>query len=215
MSSTDRFKGRVALIAGTALAAVLLLPASASAATQKCPDTFRVLHDDSIGKLQLPKGHYRLTLLRKNKLTCSKASSLFTKFLEDYDGKLPGKWKARVNAAAFVRGNSGVGFSVKRVGKKHGGGGGRHPAQGGRRCPATFEVLHNDRIGKLKLPKGDYYITRLTADSPSCTRSAQLFAKFLEDTSGDLPPNWRLALGRAKFIKRTTGGDGFRVKPVG
>lgn len=195
--------------------ALLGLAGTAPAATKKCPNTFRVLHDDHIGKLALQKGHYRLILLQRRGFSCSRAANQFRRFLEDYDGKLPGAWKVRPRRSSFVRGNSGVGFKVRRrSGGRRGGGGGRHPANGGRRCPNTFEVLHNDRIGELRLPKGEYHITRLTPTSPSCDRAAKLFAKFLEDTNGDLPPNWRLGVRRAAFIKRGSGGDGFRVKPV-
>lgn len=186
---------------------------SAQAATAVCPDTFHVLHDDRIGKLKLPEGHYTITLLRKNKLSCERASTLFTKFLEDYDGKLPGKWRVVKKSASFVKGNTGIGFSVKK-GKKKGGGGGKHPSNGGKRCAATFEVLHNDQIGKLKIRAGEYHITRLTRTSPKCKRAAKLFADFLEDVNGDLGPKWRLNVRRAAFIKRGTGGDGFRIKPA-
>jgi hypothetical protein len=199
-----------------AVAAVLMLlvgAGSAKAATAVCPNTFHVLHDDRVGKLKLPKGHYKITLLRKNKLSCARAAKLFTKFLEDYDGKLPGKWRVVKKSASFVKGATGIGFSVKK-GKKKGGGGGRHPSGGGKRCPATFEVLNNDRIGKLKIPAGEYYITRLTRTSPNCKRASKLFAKFLQDVDGDLGPKWRINVRRAAFIKRGTGGDGFRIKPA-
>lgn len=216
MSSSSR-KGRGTLV-GLALAVtlglMLLIGASgAKAATAVCPNTFHVLHDDHVGKLELPKGHYRITLLRKNKLSCRRAAKLFAKFLEDYDGRLPGKWRVVKKSASFVKGNTGIGFSVKK-GKKKGGGGGRHPRHGGKRCRATFEVLHNDRIGKLKIPAGEYYITRLTRSSPKCKRASKLFAKFLQDVNGDLPRGWRLNVRRAAFIKRGTGGDGFRIKPA-
>jgi hypothetical protein len=199
-----------------AVAAVLMLlvgAGSAKAATAVCPNTFHVLHDDRVGKLKLPKGHYKITLLRKNKLSCARAAKLFTKFLEDYDGKLPGKWRVVKKSASFVKGNTGIGFSVKK-GRKRGGGGGRHPSGGGKRCRATFEVLHNDRIGKLKIPAGEYYITRLTRTSPNCKRASKLFAKFLDDVNGDLPRGWRLNVRRGAVIKRGTGGDGFRIKPA-
>ena len=95
-----------------------------------------------------------------------------------------------------------------------GGGDNRHPANGGRRCPNVFTVENNDRIGKLRLKAGPYRYTRLTPTSPSCTRIPTLFARFLQDFEGNLPKPWRLNVRRAAFIKRGTGGDGFRVKPA-
>lgn len=207
------FKRPVALIISTGLAllALALLPSTSRAAIEVCPNSFHVLHDDRIGQLSLPKGHYRITLLKKNKpLTCDDAAFLFRKFLEDYDGKLQGRWRVVPKSATFKRGGSGVGFRVRR----RGGGGGKHPAKGGKRCPNTFAVQHDDRIGKLRLKKGDYHYTRLNRTSPSCARIPTLFAKFLEDFDGNLPKPWRLNANRGAFIKKGSGGEGFRVKPV-
>ncbi len=206
------------LVLGGLLAAVLLLSAvgatEARAASGECPNSFRVLHDDSIGKLKLPKGNYTITLLDKKKLTCTKAAHLFSRFLEDYDGNLPGKWRVKAKQAAFLKGNTGAGFTVKK-GKPSGGGGGggRHPDSGGKQCPDTFRVLHNDSIGELKFPAGSYYLTRLTTDSPSCARVTKLFAKFLQDYEGNVP-GWRINVSKAQFTRKGSGGKGFRVKPA-
>jgi hypothetical protein len=211
------FRTRATLAVALTLSVVWLLAGagSAQAATKVCPNTFHVLHDDYIGKLSLPEGHYRITLLKKNKpLDCAGASLLFRKFLEDFDGKLQGRWKVDPRTATFTRGGSGVGFSVERRGKRKGKGGGKHPAKGGRRCPNTFTVQHNDRIGDLRLPKGEYHYTRLTRTSPSCKRIPKLFAKFLQDFDGNLPKPWRVKVNSASFVKKGSGGDGFRVKPV-
>ena len=215
MAGSHRFRVPFLLV-GLVLAVSLLLGAgSARAAVKVCPDTFQVLHNDYVGKLSLPKGHYRITLLKPQKpLTCQDAALLFRKFLEDYDGKLQGRWRVVPRSATFLRGGSGVGFRVRRRGKPSGSGGGKHPAHGGRRCPDTFTVENNDRIGKLKLKAGKYNYTRLTDSSPSCTRIPTLLAKFLEDFDGDLPRGWRLSVRRAAFLKKGTSGDGFSVKPV-
>lgn len=199
------------------LATALLIvgTGTARAATAVCPATFQVLHNDHIGKLSLPKGHYRITLLKPNRrLTCKGAANRFRMFLEDFDGNLPGRWRVNARTATFKRGSSGVGFSVRRA-RPSGGGGGKHPASGGSRCPDTFTVENNDRIGRLKLKRGEYHYTRLNRSSPSCSRIPTLFAKFLQDFDGKLPRPWRLNVRRAAFIKKGTGGEGFRVKPVG
>ena len=202
-----------AAIALAAAAALLLIPGgTARAAPATCPNTFRVLHDDHIGKLKLPAGHYTISVLDDRKLTCARAASLFTKFLQDFDGNLPGRWKVHAGQKLFRKGGSNVGFSVAK-GAHHGGGGGHHPSGNGTKCPATFRVLHNDQIGKLKLAAGNYWIFRLNKVSPSCSRASQLFTKFLQDTSGDLPGGWRLHAQSASFTRRSSQ-RGFRVKPV-
>ena len=48
-------------------------------------------------------------------------------------------------------------------------------------CPGTFQVLHNDRIGGMQLPKGPYVVTVLDSASMGCTEASRLFTEFLED----------------------------------
>jgi hypothetical protein len=207
-----------ALLCALALAASLAPAANAQAADDAqarqgiaaCP-TFHVLHNDRVGKLKLPEGHYTITPFDPSKLSCEKAAKLFAEFLQDFDGNLPRNWRVRPRIKAFQRGHSQVGFYVKR-GQPSGGGGGQHPAKG-RACPNLFRVLHNDRIGRLKLPAGRYRITLLARRKPSCQRAAGLFAKFLEHPNGKLPSPWDLDPSTATFSKRK--GVGFRVKRVG
>jgi hypothetical protein len=206
--------GATLLAALAATAVVCLVGAGpAAAAKQTCPDTFHVLHDDHIGKLQLKAGYYTITLRDGKVLTCGKASSLFTKFLEDFDGNLPGRWHLfPARRQQFRRDGTDIGFGVKR-GDRSGHGGGHHPAGQGNRCPGTFHVEHNDHIGKLKLPAGDYRITRLTKNKPTCAKAATLFARFLQRPDGNLPDHWRLSAENGTFTRRHTN-DGFRVKPA-
>lgn len=205
-----RGAGLVMLLCALVLTAVA--PSPAAAAPHQCPASFRVLHDDRIGKLRLPAGDYTITVLERGTLGCKRAARLFTRFLEDFDGNLPGAWRLRPKRSAFVNVRSGAGFSVAK-GKSSGGGGGKHPAGGGKRCPASFRVLHDDRIGKLRIPAGRYSLTRLTSNSPNCRRISRLFTKFLQDYQGKIP-GWRVAPGRGAFIKRGGGGKGFRIKRI-
>ena len=192
-----------------------MLPAAPAAAQSPsiCPATFHVLHDDSIGKLKLKAGHYQVTV--RGGLSCAASTDWFARFLEDWDGVLPRPWKMNVAAASFTRGNSGVGFSVVRVANPSGGGGGgRHPGYG-KLCPGTFRVLHNDRIGALRLPKGRYTITLLSLTGPSCGRASTLFTNFLDnDFAGILPRPWGLDPQTGTF-RRGAANYGFRVKPFG
>jgi len=175
-----------------------------------CPGYFHVLHDDVIGRLELPSGEYRLTLLAVGRLGCARAAARFAAFLEDFDGRLPRRWVLDPQTATFSRGAH-VGFRVKlAVGEPaQADPAGTHPT--GRRCPGTFRVRNDDRIGRLRLPSGRYRITRLRPSALSCGRAAELLAEFLEHPEGDLPGRWRLNARKATF---TRGGVGFRIKPV-
>jgi hypothetical protein len=207
----------LALALALAVVGLVATSAPARAAEATCPATFHVLHDDHIGQLALPAGHYRITLLDDARMSCARASNLFREFLEDFDGRLPSRWRVIARRSEFRFGTSRVGFRVARVATPSGGGGGgRHPATG-RVCPGTFSVLHNDHIGRLSLPRGQYRITLLAQGRLSCQRAARLFARFLQDFDGRLPRPWRLDVATATFsrahhvgfrVKRARGGGG-------
>ena len=89
------------------------------------------------------------------------------------------------------------------------GGGGRHPS----RCRGTFRVVHNDRIGRLRLPSGPYGITAF--GSVSCAQASTQFASFLaNDYTGALPRPWRLRVATGAFLRGPGSRNGFRVKPA-
>jgi hypothetical protein len=178
----------------------------AAAAPLRCPATFHVLHDDRIGRLKLPQGHYRIRILDDQALGCARASKLFAKFLQDFDGVLPGKWRLKVATATFIKRGTDVGFRVKK-GRRSGSGGGKHPNGPHARCP-TFRVLHNDRIGSVNFPKGTYQMTAL--GGLACTKASTLFADFLQRFEGNLPGRWRLNGKTATFL-RGSSGKGFQV----
>lgn len=184
----------------------------ADARSTTCPNTFRVLHNDHVGRLSLRAGTYTITVINQNRLSCQRASSLFTKFLQDYDGKLPNGWRVKVRQSGFQKSPQ-KGFFVKRQsgGGGGGGGGGRHPGRGEKICPGTFQVEHNDRIGRLRVPKGPYKITVIHRKRISCGKASKLFAKFLADPSGNLPGGWKLDVQSATFTKKGAH-KGFRVK---
>jgi hypothetical protein len=179
----------------------------------QCPGTFRVLHNDRIGTFRVPKGSYRLTLLSVGRITCSQASRYFARFLQDFDGVLPSPWFLDPETGSFMRGGRNVGFRVKAaVGPPTpgGGGGGTHPT--GNRCPGTFQVLNDDVIGRLRLPKGPYRITLLSGGGLSCQGASSLFTRFLQDYTGVLPSPWVLNVRTATFSRGRGSTTGFRVK---
>ncbi|MDQ3809985.1 MAG: hypothetical protein M3336_06815, partial [Chloroflexota bacterium] len=90
----------------------------------------------------------------------------------------------------------------------------RHPAVG-THCPGTFRVLHNDRIGVLRLPAGPYIITILRGGGLSCSRAATLFSSFLLRPGGSLPRPWVLNAAYARFTQGRTSSVGFQVERAG
>jgi hypothetical protein len=210
------------LIALLALAGILAgslwaSTARSEAAAVDCP-TFRVLHNDRIGNLILPAGTYKMTVINGSKLTCAAASNKFRNFLWDYDGKLPRPWTykavARGNGKFYQRTDSQVGFTVRKgtnpTPTPTPPGPAPTPAEF-KRCPGTFRVLNNDRIGKLNLPKGPYYIYRSVKPAINCANSSNLFKRFLSIPSGRLPAPWKLNAKLATFTN-TDRGSQFRVK---
>jgi hypothetical protein len=199
-------------VLGTGVALFAATDRAGAAKTTKCPNAFRVLHDDHIGKLSLRAGSYAISVINENKLSCSRASNLFTKFLQDYDGKLANGWKVLVSKSGFQKSPQ-KGFFVKRVGGAGSGGGssGRDPGSGNMICPGTFQVQHDDHIGRLKLPKGPYTITVLHKKRISCADASNLFAQFLSKPDGKLPSGWNLKPQSGTF-KQKGAHRGFRVK---
>jgi len=177
-----------------------------------CPGVFQVLHTDHIGAFTVPKGSYTITLLSSGTLSCKSASSRFAAFLSDLDGRLPAPWILDGTTGTFLRGSARIGFRVEpAVGPtpSPSGGGTVYPA--GRRCPGTFRVVHNDRIGALRLPAGRYVVTLGTTRRPSCAQAATNLARFLRDPSGRLAAPWKLQTATATFSRP---GQSFSIKPV-
>ena len=150
-------------------------------------------------------------------LSCGRASHLFTEFLADYDGVLPRPWRSRANGVGdgtFVHGTSARSFEVMRTGDAVPGrpghrtdGGGTH---GDLACPGRFQVQHNNRIGALRIPRGEYTLVRLGARI-SCARVVRLFARFLEHPDGRLPGGWVVLPAQAEFVRHATT-YGFRLE---
>ncbi|MBK5111350.1 MAG: hypothetical protein JJE10_08340 [Thermoleophilia bacterium] len=211
MTMTSRYlKLSVISVLGAAALFLLLLGGApkAQAAEVKCP-TFRVLHNDQIGKLKLPTGTYGMTVLNGDKLTCPKASKLFAEFLQDWDGKLRKPWVVNVKQSSFTAGRgSDRGFRVKKGGSSGGGGGGGHTS---RSCPGYFTVVHNDRIGSFKVPKGKYRITLVGPRKINCPTAVKRFQEFLLDYDGVLPAPWYLHRNTATFTRGKTARVGFNI----
>ncbi len=194
-----------ALLAMAALIAIGA-PAGAQAAKAPCGATFSVLHNDRIGTAKFPAGQYDITLIRPQRITCARASHLFARFLQDFNGVLPGTWKLNVAKARFVNAG-GFGFQVAPSSGGGGGGGGQHHPGNTTKCP-TFQVLNDDLIDGQRFRKGTYAMTAI--GGLSCSKASGLFQGFLANNQSDLPGRWRLDPSRGTFL-RGGSGKGFQV----
>ena len=79
-------------------------------------------------------------------------------------------------------------------------------------CPASFQVLHNDRIGPAVLPKGAYQIKVLLPTGFTCANASKRFTQFLQDYDGKLPAPWAVvAKGTGVAVFTRSGQAAFRV----
>jgi len=197
--------------------ATLCVAPQASAQTPACAASFHVLHDDHVGRLSLPAGIYQLTPSAAT--SCAQASHLFTQFLNDFDGVLPGSWRYTVqgSGSGSFTATRGRGFSVLRTGAADApatpgaatAGGGSH---GDLLCPGVFEVENDDRVGALRIPAGDYTIT-LLGGNLTCATAERYFGIFLTRPRGNLPRKWTVLPMLAEFFKQSSQ-HGFRIKPA-
>ena len=199
------------LLAG--LIAFAAFGATRANASTTCPGTFRVLHNDHIGKASLPKGQYTIKLITSNPaFTCKYASNKFTQFLQDYDGRLGGGWTVKalaVGHAEFLQGG------VRKFEVQKGSSPTPGPSPAGRSCPGSFKVLHNDRIGPLRFPKGNYKLVLTPKSIVSCDGAARYFKRFLAIPSGRLPDGWKVRTDTAVFYNQINPAKiQFRVDPM-
>jgi hypothetical protein len=82
------------------------------------------------------------------------------------------------------------------------------PASAATRCPATFDVLHDDHVGAMSLPAGQYTVT---VTGLGCAGASKLFAQFLQDYDGILPFPWVANAARRSFT-RGAGPTSFSVR---
>jgi hypothetical protein len=209
--SHPRIRGFVTAVAVAAAASLSIAAGSASAASPSgatapaaCPGTFQVLNNDHVGSLSLPAGPYIISV--SGNVSCTQASSLFTTFLNQWTGNLPGGWV--VTANGFRKGTTA--FTVAQTHHVTPSGG------GGKSCPGQFSVLHNTRIGPGSYAQGNYTLALLKPSTShfSCQTASRTFAYFLNTRfSKPLPYPW-LQNTKTKTFTEKTNGVGFRVAQV-
>lgn len=173
---------------------------SGSASAAGCP-SFRVLHDDRIGPAVLPAGPYTITPAPGSGISCARASQLFARFLEDWDGNLPGNWRVVAQgrgSARFLNGSR-LGFTVERNGE-------REEEESnpviGRLCAGTYTVNHTTIVGPLRFRRGQYLIYIPRGSAITCRRASVLFTRFLGQPGGRLPFPWRVRNQTATFYRQ-------------
>ena len=182
-------------------------------ASQAGPCSFEVVHNDHISRFSVPKGTYQITLLDADTVSCARAGKAFATFLQDFDGRLPRPWKLNNATGTFTRGVATIGFRVKRTDSKPNPGRGvSHLAKGSSKCPGTFDVDHNDRVGKLPLPRGPYFVFVFKGSGLSCPAAERRFDGFLDRPNGVLPRPW-IVIGATGTFRNGTR-PGFKVKPA-
>jgi hypothetical protein len=203
----------VALLTSLAVATPHALADPASPGGAVAPETFRqvtpaapaqvfrVLHDDHIGPLALPAGNYTVTPF--GGMSAAQATQRFTRFLQDYDGKLPAPWALDAASASFSRGIAGFTVAPAPAGSAP------TVTTIGTVCPGVFEVEHDDRIGPLAFPAGDYQVTSLRE---SCAANMNAFRRLLARRDNRLPSPWSLAPQTGTFS--TAAGPRLRVKQL-
>lgn len=177
-----------------------------------CSQRFVLTQNDRIGPLVIKKGRYIIDRLGPLSPSCAQATSLFQGFLMDFDGVLSNGWTLLSSDATFVRGSVSYGFRVEPD-PDNGGGGNRFPTTTAR-CPATFRVLHDDRIGALPFPGGPYWVSIYKGSNITCPQATQLFASFLQRTGGTLPTPWVINVATGSFRRGTSSPYGFFAKPA-
>lgn len=75
-------------------------------------------------------------------------------------------------------------------------------------CP-TFHVLHNDRIGSVKIPAGQYTVA---PKGVTCKNSAILIERFLDDYDGNLPDGWTVTGGSSIVFKKAGTAESITMK---
>ena len=184
----------LALVAALSL---LAFGGAGTAAAATCP-SFKVLHNDRIGEAVFPAGTYELST-EPGTLNCREASQLFARFLQDWDGDLPGTWEVVPRKPGFAQfDNHGhPTIMVRRTGETGGGGN----SEIGRLCPSAFTVNAGSNVGPLFFAKGQYLLYIPARSGITCRRASVLFTRFLGSPGGALPDPWQVKTQTATFFK--------------
>lgn len=186
----------------------------APALASVCPAVFQLSHDDHIGALPIPAGKYIIDLIAADRMTCDQAASSLASFLQDYDGTLPRPWFLDTETATFLNGTVNDGFELEPlVGPAPSTVTLKLPGDG-TPCAGTFQVLHDDKIGKLTVRAGHYLFVPLANSPLTCDQTTALIKQFLAAPNNALPSPWVLDATTGTFRKGKGSKTAFRLKPA-
>src|SRR5947209_4367767 len=197
----------VAALASAALTAgASSVGAAARVASPSCPGTFQVLNSDRIGSLRLLAGPY--LIMTAGGVGCSQAATLFNRFLQDWDGNLPGGWE--VSGSGFRRPGGAQAFTVTRTTKPPP----VSPTANGPICPGTFTLTVSQHLATLSLRAGNYALQLLSAGTAlTCAAANRQLSAFLDAEGEPLPSPWTLEASTDTFTRGP--GVGFRIIVAG
>ena len=74
-------------------------------------------------------------------------------------------------------------------------------------------MLHDDHIGDLTIPAGNYRLNLMSAERMTCDQAASSLASFLQDYNGRLPRPWFVDAETGTFLNGSINA-GFWIEPV-
>ncbi|HET6997611.1 MAG TPA: hypothetical protein VFI03_03395 [Solirubrobacterales bacterium] len=162
-----------------AILAVLVLPAPRASATDSCPGGFLVFQPAPAGPVLLGSNSYTIRIYN---MSCAFASSQLASFI-GHD-VLPDPWTANVPTRTFYANGRNLSFFQLEVDRPGATAGGGWP-----RCP-SFSVMHDDNLGEVELPRGQYALRTQGEGALGCLGAARLLVEVLEHPHGDTPAGW-------------------------
>lgn len=82
-------------------------------------------------------------------------------------------------------------------------------------CAGSFQVLHDDRIGALRLSAGAYRITVANPQRLSCAKATQDLSEFVSDYDGKIRRPWTLDADQSTFQRGSDAGVAFQLARIG
>lgn len=86
-------------------------------------------------------------------------------------------------------------------------------------CPGTFQVLHDDRVGSLRVSAGAYQITVASPARIPCATAAKNLSEFLRDFDGKIRRPWMIDVAQSTFQRGSDAAAAFQLartgRPVG
>ena len=170
-----------------------------------------MIHNDRINSVSFPAGSYKIV---NSGMSCAQTTKYMQQFLDK--GLVAKGWTVKLLSGqrrrfTKLKTNPTVDFQATPVAEPT-------PSPSSLNCAGKFRVLHNDHIGAMKLPAGEYQITLNSHDTPglNCSSASHDFTYFLNnDWAGNLPRPWKMNTSQKSFYMNNDTRDGFHVTRTG